>query len=327
MKKEIVEKEETALAVLDIKIFDPLKARITELVENVKNTVTSTTAESSYELLKENKKILAKERIDFVKMLKAERAGALKYQNDIISIEKDLLAIVEPLESELKEKLKAIDDEEERKSRLVTLPERKEKLAAVGAVVEDDAILMMDGIQFSELLNEKTALYLEEEKRKLQEAQDRIEQEKREEEEKKLRDEEIERARAEAVEAEKVRQEEEKIKEEAERKLAAEREKEDFERKLREQKEQMEKERRDEEQRRIEIIKEDERKKIEEERKKAEEEERIKKEKEEENLKMLRDEKFKEFLVKCEYTNGEEFKIERNGNTVICYKKVGEITL
>ena len=327
MKKEIEKKEETALAVLDIKRFDPLKARITELVEKVGSTVSSTTADCPYAVMKENKKILAKERVDFVKMLKEERATALAYQKDIVSVEKDLLAIVEPLESELQAKIKAIDDEEERKSRLVTLPERKEKLAAVGSVVEDDVILMMDGIQFSALLNEKTALYLEEERIKIQEAQDKIEQEKREAEEKKLLDEKIERARSEAVEAEKVRQAEEKIKEEAERKLAAEREKEEFERKLREQKEQMEKERRDEEQRRVEIIKEDERKKIEEERKKAEEEERIKKEKEEEDLKMLRDEKFKEFLVKCEYTNGEEFKIERNGNAVICYKKVGEITL
>lgn len=327
MKKEIEEKEETALAVLDIKRFDPLKARITELVEKVGSTVSSTIADCPYAVMKENKKILATERVDFVKMLKAERATALAYQKDIVSVEKDLLAIVEPLESELQAKIKVIDDEEERKTRLVTLPERKEKLAAVGVVAEDDDILMMDGIQFNAFFVEKKEVYLAEQERKLQEAQDKIEQEKREAEEKKLRDEEIERARAEAVESERVRQAEERIKEEEERKVAAEREKEDFEKKLREQKEQMEKERRDDEQRRIEIIKEDERKKIEEERKKAEEEERLKKEKEEENLKMLRDEKFKEFLTKCGYTNAEEFKIERNGNTVICYKKVGEINL
>jgi hypothetical protein len=326
MEKEIEKKEDAALAVLDVKRFNPLKARIKELVEKVGNTVSSTTADCPYALLKENKKILADERIAFVKMLKEERSSALAYQNSILDVEKSLLAIVEPLESKLKEKIKAIDDEEERKSRLVTLPERKEKLAAIGVVAEDNDILMMDGIKFSAFFNEKKEAYLAEQERLLREAQEKIEREKQEAEDKRLREEEIERARAEAVESERVRQEEDKIKEEAERKAAAEREKEEFERKLREQKEQMEKERRDEEQRRIEIIKEEERRKIEEERKKAEEEERLQKEKEEESLKMVRNEKFKKFLEDCGY-NDKEFKIERNGNTVICYKKVGEITL
>jgi hypothetical protein len=92
------------------------------------------------------------------------------------------------------------------------------------------------------------------------------------------------------------------------RKLAEENAKLDFEKKLKEQKEEQERISRENEQRKI---------REEEARKLAEIEEKQKIEK---------DKKYQDFLKKCGY-NDQEFKIERIGSKVICYKKVGEIII
>lgn len=89
----------------------------------------------------------------------------------------------------------------------------------------------------------------------------------------------------------------------------------DYERKLQEQKEKFEREKREKEEEGKRAKEEDERKKEAEKRAEVEAKE-----------KMEKDKKYQDFLEECGY-NEKDFKIERSGNRVICYKKVGEIII
>lgn len=169
---------------LNIEKFDPLKAEITELVENIKKTVASSSDATGYDLMKENKKVLQDKRIEMVARMKEERAGALKFQKGVIQLEKDLLAIISPVEDELKEKITKIDDKKKREERLEMLPERKEKLATIGIIeMHDDKILDMDEKKFAEFFVDEKMKYLEKKQEEIEENV-RIAKEEQEEKEK-----------------------------------------------------------------------------------------------------------------------------------------------
>ncbi len=167
---------------LDIEKFNPLKKEVIDLVEQCKATVVSIKDDKSlvgYNLMKENKTLLQKKRTSLVETLKNERSFAKQYQDKVIAFEKSLLKILAPLEDELGDKIKAIDEEEEKKKRMKLLPERKQRLLNIEMIVHDDYILSMNDKQFDEYFNEQNTEYLEKKQRKLDEAALKIEQDKK----------------------------------------------------------------------------------------------------------------------------------------------------
>lgn len=96
---------------LDIKKFDPKKAELTTLVENIKKTVISLPGdEKGHQLIKDNKKILQKKRTDIIREFEAERAVANAYSSKVIEIQKDFLSIIAPVEADLDDKIKKIKE-------------------------------------------------------------------------------------------------------------------------------------------------------------------------------------------------------------------------
>jgi hypothetical protein len=202
---------------LSISKFDPLKAEISALVENVKTTVASASGAAGYDLMKENKRVLQQRRTDLVRGLKAERESAIKFQKAIIEVEKDCLKLIADVEDPLDEKIKTIDDSRKREERLAILPERKEKLLSIELELTDDEILDMDDRKFAEFFVEKKSLYLEAKQAKIDEAARKIEADKIALEDKKKHDEALEKARKDGEIAAKK-----KIKENEEKKAAQE---------------------------------------------------------------------------------------------------------
>lgn len=148
----------------NIKEFDPLKAEIHALVDNVKATVASSTGAVGLELLKENQRVLQKERTRVDNYFKEKREPANAYATKCIETSKDLISIITEVESPLKEKIEVLNKEEEKKKRLKFLPDRKERLAAIEfdlTSVTDDFLLEMGETPFNEFVNEKRAAYLQ----------------------------------------------------------------------------------------------------------------------------------------------------------------------
>jgi hypothetical protein len=282
---------------LNIEKLNPKKAEVAQLVEQVKNTIISLPAgNTGYDLMKENKTILQKKRTEMVNFFESERAMSNAYSKAIIQIQKDVLAIIEPVEKEIADKIRLIDEEKEKESRKQYLPARKEKLAEIFIEVDDELLLTMSEVQFAQYFNEKNGEYLAEKERKLKEAQEKIDAEKRANEEAQKRAVEIERAKTEA--AEKALRDAEVEKQRA----------------LNEQKEKLEKEKQD-------II---DKQRAEDEKKRNEE--LLKKQEEE---KLLKQEKYMKFLADNGWSkeNEADFYILNNGLTVNLYKKVAEYKL
>lgn len=202
---------------LSISKFDPLKAEISALVENIKSVVASSTGATGYELMKEKKKVLQSRRTDLVRDLKAERDGALKFQKAVIEVEKDCLNMIASIEDPIDEKIKAIDDARKREERLAILPERKEKLASIELVMTDDEILDMDDKVFAQFFIDKKVIYLEEKQARIDAENKRIADEKLAEENEAKRQADLEKARK---EGEKIAKQ--KAKEAEERRIAKE---------------------------------------------------------------------------------------------------------
>lgn len=293
---------------LNIERFNPRKAEITELVERIKSTVISMPGDKTgYELMKENKKTLQSARTNLTKDLKAEREGALAYQKGIIAIEKDMLAIIEPVESELDEKIKAIEDAEKRAARVAILPDRKEKLKSIELEMTDGEILDMDDKVFAQFFTDKKMAYLEAQNEKAR----KIEEDRRREEDEKRHQEEIKKASEQAAANAKKEAEE---KAEREKKEAVQREKDKAERakqKLIDEQAQKERDR---------IAAEE----------KAERDKQaqIAKEKAEAE-KLEKTKKYQKFLADngCTKETESEFYIKKEETKVVLYKKVGEFKI
>jgi len=138
------------------------------------------------------------------------------------------VALIEPVEIELKKKQEIIDIQKEREARKTLLPERKEKLKEYWVEIADEELLDMDSTNFQDFFNQKRAEYLEEKERKLKEDQEKLDAEKKAKELEEQRQKELketeERARIE-TEARLKREQEEKerkAKEEEEAKIQAE---------------------------------------------------------------------------------------------------------
>lgn len=293
---------------INIERFNPRKAEITELVERIKSTVISMPGDKTgYELMKDNKKTLQSARVNLTKDLKAEREGALAYQKGIIAIEKDMLAIIDPVESELDEKIKAIEDAEKRSARVAILPERKEKLASIELEMTDDEILDMDDKVFAQFFVDKKMAYLEAQNEKAR----KIEEDRRREEDERRHQEEIKKASEQAAANAKKEAEE---KAEREKKEAVQREKDKAERakqKLIDDQARKDQERIDSENKA-----------------RQEESDRIAQEKADAE-KLEKTKKYQKFLTDngCTKETEKNFYIKKEETKVVLYKKVGEFKL
>lgn len=322
---------------LNIEKFNPKKTELIQLAESCKNLVINGVDDKEgYDLVNRKRIELKNARVEITKTGKSLRAEALNFQRAVIEKEKEFIAIIEPLEIDLENKQKEIDDEKEKIKRMELLPERNEKLLKINLKVTDDEILSMDDLAFHTFLNDKTTEFLaekerlleeeriKEEERKRKEAEEKAEQErqaelkKQEEEREKQRQKEIEEARIKAEKEAQARAEKEK----QEAIAKAEQEKQDAINKEKEESLKREKAIRDEHEaeKKARIHREVEARIIQE-RKEAQdkaEQERIDK-----------DKKWKDFLKKSGWTKEKEndFYILQNGNIRIIYKKVGEITI
>jgi hypothetical protein len=191
--------------------FNPTRAELTQMAEKYKTlTIAGAEDREGYMKVDVARKELKKTRIQIEKDGKLLRAEAVAFQKAVIEKEKELVGLIEPVEVNLAEQQEAIDEEREKLKRMELLPERKEKLAAIGIEVDDEFILLMDDLRFSEFYNLENSKYLEEKKRKIEEEQKAA----------------VEKARLEKEEAEEnIRREKEnaeRIAKEAEEKAAAE---------------------------------------------------------------------------------------------------------
>jgi len=164
---------------LDLEKFNPTKAELTILAKKYKNLkIKNIGDKEGYLQVNTARKELSHIRVNIKKAGKALRSEALTFQKAVIAKENELIDIIEPLEIELKEKQKAIDDEKERIKRKESLPERKEKLQEIDVKLKDDDLLLMDDNCFYEYLNGKKQEFLEEKERKIEEAREKIEADK-----------------------------------------------------------------------------------------------------------------------------------------------------
>ncbi len=164
---------------LTLDSFKPSKKAVLELAEKCKGLeIKGVDDKGGYALVHAKRMDLKNTRVAITKTGKDLRQGAIDFQKSVIAQEKELIAIIEPVEKDLEAKEKAIDLEIEKNKRRELLPARKEKLKAIDVEISDDDILSMDDRQFDSFYNEKNAFYLAEKQRKIDEENVRIEAEK-----------------------------------------------------------------------------------------------------------------------------------------------------
>lgn len=150
----------------DINNFDPTTWKLMEFVEEYKWI---TIAKDWIDRVKEAKKALQWQRIFITKALKADRDKAIKYQKDNIAKEKELVAIIAPIEKAIDDDILAMEMQEEMDKRRESLPIRYEELEKLKLEYDEEFILSMNRSQFMDFLNtEKARLYEEEQEKKRQ---------------------------------------------------------------------------------------------------------------------------------------------------------------
>ena len=210
--------------------FNPTVAELTNLAESYKWLKINWVEDKEwFEKVKQAKKDLSEKRNHITKTLKAYRENAIKFQKDVISKEKELVGIIEPVEDELKRELERINQEIEMKEREAILPMRIKEITEIWYIVASQSIILwMNDNEFMIYCNELKAKKYEEQKLQLE----KIEREKQEKEEAEKRQKELDEAKEKArieteqkaeqdkIEAEKRHQEEiERLKIEQEQKI------------------------------------------------------------------------------------------------------------
>ena len=280
-----------------IEKFNPAKEEIQAAVMEVEGlTISGVDDIAGYEAVKAGKKKLAEYRIEITKFGKKQREEAIFWQREVLRQEKELIEMIEPTETRLKNALEAVDKERERKEREVLLPSRRLMMDEIGAVMTDDEILDLDEKQFSEVYTNKKMIFLE--------GQEKL---RKEAEAAKEREVELEKAKEEAAK---------QATEEAERKA-----KEELERVEKEKQAEIDKIKRDQE--------EAEEKRIQAEADRLTEAARVERERIVEQAKKEKNRRYKTWLKEngCTEENKAEFHILRDGDTFTLYKKVSAITI
>lgn len=139
--------------------FDPTLANLTEMVSATKNIkATDLKDKAQLAVVKENRIALKRARVQIEKAGKIAREDAIKFQKDVISYEKKLIAVIEPEE----DRLAAIEEEavqlEIHEKRLANLPILTERIEAAGLssfqTKTEQEVLALDENAFEAYFNE-----------------------------------------------------------------------------------------------------------------------------------------------------------------------------
>ena len=146
---------------LDITIFNPNKANLEAIVNEVKDITADPKSITPQELttIKDTKNKLVKARTMIQRTGKETREEALKYQKDVIAYEKELIGIIEPQETRLKTIITDVADYHLRKERRKHLADNKARLTSIGddITIMDKEILAMDTTEFDAYYNQRLA--------------------------------------------------------------------------------------------------------------------------------------------------------------------------
>ena len=113
---------------LNIEEFNPKIEELKQLVEVTKLVVvTDINDKKQIEIVKANRISLRDVRVDIEKAGKRLREGAVKFQKEVITREKELIAIIEPEEKRLETIEKEVKLKKLRAERIALLPERKKQ--------------------------------------------------------------------------------------------------------------------------------------------------------------------------------------------------------
>lgn len=232
---------------MNLEKFNPTKGELLALADQGRKLVINGIDDKEgYAAVHTHRMELKKARVTIAKTGKEAREEALAYQKKVIAYEKELIGIIEPIETELQEKQEAIDKEKARIERQVLLPSRIEKLKEIDIEMEPEALMDLDVEQFAEFYNKCRAEWIDKKEAALRAEQEKMEAEKaklaedqrleearkiaeKEAQEKALRDTEIAKAKAaEEAELAKIKAEEDKQAAVMAERQRAEREKEEF---------------------------------------------------------------------------------------------------
>jgi len=291
-------------------VFKPVVVDIPKLIDECKGLKISGVDDTEgYAVVFASLQKLKKARTDVTKFAKSLRDEYTHKNRKIREIEGEYLALIEPVENELKGQREAIDEAKKKAERLILLPGRKKMLEDISIKMTDDEILSFDETQFATMYTSAKQTFdeakMQEETRILEEA--RI---KKEQEAEKVR---IEQEKEAAVAQAKIDAEKAAAQRAKEAEAKAEKDKQDAIDKLKREQEDAEKARLAA----VEKAEEDARIFAEQER--IAEEERVKK--------AEKNKQYMDWVKEMGVDTASGDKIERVGDTFIAYKKVGEIVI
>ena len=300
---------------LNIEQFNPKKADIIALTEKFKDLeIQGIDDKQGYQAVHQARIELKNSRVAISKQGKNLRDGAIKFQREVIKVEKELVALIEPTETSLANKQKLIDEEKEQQKRIQLIPERREKLKEIDYKIDDTFLITMDNIQFQEFFNQQKEDYLFKQAEKIRIEQEKIDAEqlkiKQQQQNEKIRVQAQKEAQKQAIKDIEIA----KLKAEEDKRQAIENEK----RKAEEEKQQLidKQERKEKERTMLE------------EKAKREADDKLKLEKEAQE-KLEKQKKYQKFLQDNGYTekNKDEFYIQRIDNKILLFKKINEIII
>jgi len=300
---------------LNIEQFNPKKADIIALTEKFKDLeIQGIDDKQGYQAVHQARIELKNSRVAISKQGKNLRDGAIKFQREVIKVEKELVALIEPTETSLANKQKLIDEEKEQQKRIQLIPERREKLKEIDYKIDDIFLITMDNIQFQEFFNQQKEDYLFKQAEKIRIEQEKIDAEKlkikQQQQNEKIRVQAQKEAQEQAIKDIEIA----KLKAEEDKRQAIENEK----RKAEEEKQQLidKQERKEKERTMLE------------EKAKREADDKLKLEKEAQE-KLEKQKKYQKFLQDNGYTekNKDEFYIQRIDNKILLFKKINEIII
>lgn len=164
---------------MEIIKFNPSIAHLKSLAEKYKGLeIQGASDKIGYSAVDIARKDLKANRVKVTNTGKEMRAEAIQFQKKVISLEKEAIAIIEPLEKELALKQVRIDNIKE-------LPERIEKLKDIKVVSDKEMLIGMDNRTFTSYYKKERENYYDDIERIEEERKRRIEEDKRIEEAKK----------------------------------------------------------------------------------------------------------------------------------------------
>lgn len=147
---------------MNIEKFDPTAAELTKIADEAKSIVIKDyNDKEGIALADEMRKKLKTARVQIQKTGKEMREEAVNFQRAVIAKEKELVAIIEPVEQEIKQKLDEIEKQKEIEQRKLVLPDRRSQVEQLGFEPDDEQLLQMDSEQFADFIRGKKEERLE----------------------------------------------------------------------------------------------------------------------------------------------------------------------